>query len=95
VKSGYFQQTAAGGSDVELAIRKIGLPTGCALQSFRGKVVGEMGDEITILEVSLFGGRILVTFSDGMLAFLKPGQIRHLAVEAHALMPLPIEQLLR
>ena len=48
-----------------------------------------MGDEATIVEVSLFSGRILVTFSDGMMAFLEPTQIYHLAVEAHALMPLP------
>jgi hypothetical protein len=48
-----------------------------------------MDADCEIVEVSFFGGKILVTFSDGMMALLDPGQIRHLAVEAGALKPLP------
>jgi hypothetical protein len=43
------------------------------------------------VEVASFGGKILVTFEDGMMALLEPGQIRHLAVESNALTPPPIE----
>jgi hypothetical protein len=49
-----------------------------------------MDGEAKIVEVSCFGGKILVTFSDGMMALLEPGQIRQLAVESNALAPLPI-----
>jgi hypothetical protein len=48
-------------------------------------------DDAKILEVSLFGGKILVTFADGVMALLEPGMIRRLAVEAGALTPLPTE----
>jgi hypothetical protein len=48
-----------------------------------------MDREAKIVEVSFFGGKILVTFDDGMMALLEPGQIRHLAVESNALTPLP------
>ena len=50
-----------------------------------------MDDDTNIVEVSFFGGKILVTFMDGMIALLEPGQIRQLAVECNALTPLPIE----
>jgi hypothetical protein len=49
-----------------------------------------MDGEARIVEISFFGGKILVTFSDGMMALLEPGQIRQLAVESNALAPLPI-----
>jgi hypothetical protein len=55
-----------------------------------GPVHGDMDGEAKIVEVSLFGGKILVTFADGMMALLEPGQIRQLAVESNALAPLPI-----
>ena len=48
-----------------------------------------MDRETKIVEVSFFGGRILVTFADGMMALLEPGQIRQLVVESNALAPLP------
>jgi len=48
------------------------------------------GKARVFLEVSFFGGKILVTFSDGMMALFEPGQIRQLAVESNALAPLPI-----
>ena len=50
-----------------------------------------MDDDTNIVEVSFFGGKILVTFMDGMIALLESGQIRQLAVESNALTPLPIE----
>lgn len=49
-----------------------------------------MDGEAKIVEVSFFGRKILVTFSDGMMALLELGQIRQLAVESNALAPLPI-----
>jgi hypothetical protein len=49
-----------------------------------------MDGEAKIVEVSFFSGKILVTFDDGMMALLEPGQIRQLAVESNALGPLPI-----
>jgi hypothetical protein len=48
-----------------------------------------MDADSQILEVSFFGGKILVTFADGMVALLEAGQIRHLAVQADALKPAP------
>ena len=48
-----------------------------------------MDGEAKIVEVSFFGGRILVTFADGMMALVEPGQIRQSAVESNALTPLP------
>jgi hypothetical protein len=52
-----------------------------------------MEDDIKIVEVSFFGGKVLVTFADGMMALLEPGMIRRLAVEADALKTLPKEVL--
>jgi hypothetical protein len=49
-----------------------------------------MTDDTQIVEVSFFGGKILVTFADGMMALLEPGQIRRLAVESNALTPFPV-----
>jgi hypothetical protein len=37
------------------------------------------------------GGKVLVTFADGMMALLESRMIRRLAVEADALKPLPKE----
>ena len=48
-----------------------------------------MDGKAKIVEVSCFGGKILVTFADGMMALLEPGQIRQLAVQSNALTPLP------
>jgi hypothetical protein len=48
-----------------------------------------MDDDTKIVEASFFGGKIVVTFEDDMMASLEPGQIRNLAVEADALKPLP------
>jgi hypothetical protein len=42
-------------------------------------------DDAKIVEVSFFGGKVLVTFEDGMMALLEPGLIRRLAMEADAL----------
>jgi hypothetical protein len=50
-----------------------------------------MEDDIKIVEVSFFGGKVLVTFADGMMALLEPGMIRRLAVEADALKAAPKE----
>jgi hypothetical protein len=50
-----------------------------------------MDDDAKIVEVCFFGGKVLVTFEDGMMALLEPGMIRRLAVEAEALKPLPKE----
>jgi hypothetical protein len=50
-----------------------------------------MGDDAKIVEVSFFGGKILVTFADGMMALLEPRLIRRLAVEADVLKRLPKE----
>jgi len=50
-----------------------------------------MDGKSKIVEVSFFGGKILVTFADGMRALLEPGQIRQLAVESNALIPLPTD----
>jgi hypothetical protein len=44
-----------------------------------------------IIEVSTFGGKVLVTFADGHLALLEDAQIRRLAVRLKALIPLPAE----
>jgi hypothetical protein len=52
-----------------------------------------MDGEAKIMEVSFFGGKILVTFADGMMAMLEPGQIRQLAVESNALTPLPTDDI--
>ena len=52
-----------------------------------------MDGEAKIVEVSFFGGKILVTFADGMMAMLEPGQIRQLAVESNALTPLPTDDI--
>jgi hypothetical protein len=49
--------------------------------------------EAKIMEVSFFGGKILVTFANGMMAMLEPGQIRQLAVESNALTPLPTDDI--
>jgi hypothetical protein len=57
---------------------------------FRAKL-RSMDDDAKIVEVSFFGGKVLVTFADGMMALLEPGLIRRLAVEADALKPLPKE----
>jgi hypothetical protein len=48
-----------------------------------------MSDATRIVEVSVFSGKVLVTFSDGKLAFLEGPQIRRLAVQLNALIPLP------
>jgi hypothetical protein len=48
-----------------------------------------MDDDSRIVEVALFGGKVLVTFTDGMMALLEPSQIRHLANEADVLRPVP------
>jgi hypothetical protein len=48
-----------------------------------------MEADTKIVEVSFFGGKVLVTFADGMMALLEPGMIRRLAVEADALKPTP------
>jgi hypothetical protein len=50
-----------------------------------------MDGETKIVEVSFFSGKILVTFDDGMMALLEPGQVRQLAVESNALTPLPTD----
>jgi hypothetical protein len=50
-----------------------------------------MSDDVKIVEVTVFGGKVLVTFADGMMALLEPGMIRRLAVEADALRRLPKE----
>ena len=47
--------------------------------------------EEKIIEVSTFGGRVLVTFADGKMALLEDTQIRRLAVQLKALIPLPAE----
>jgi len=52
-----------------------------------------MNDEAKIVEVSFFGGKLLVTFRDGRVALLEPGQIRQLAVESNALTLLPTEDI--
>jgi hypothetical protein len=52
-----------------------------------------MDDDTNILEVSFLGGKILVTFMDGMIALLEPGQIRRLAVESNSLTPFPIDDM--
>jgi hypothetical protein len=52
-----------------------------------------MSDDATIVEVSFFSGKILVSFSDGMIALLDPGHIRRLAVETDTLMPEPLEDI--
>jgi hypothetical protein len=52
-----------------------------------------MDDDAKIVEVSFVGRKILVTFSDGMIALLEPGQIRQLAVASNALTPLPLEDI--
>jgi hypothetical protein len=49
-----------------------------------------MDGKAKIVEVSCFGGKILVTFGDGMMALLEPSQIRQLAVDSDSLTPLPI-----
>jgi hypothetical protein len=46
-------------------------------------------DDANFVEVSFLGGKVLVTFADGMMALLEPGLIRRLAVEAGSLKPLP------
>jgi hypothetical protein len=38
-----------------------------------------MAGESKIAEVSLFAGKVLVMFGDGMMALLEPGQLRHFA----------------
>jgi hypothetical protein len=50
-----------------------------------------MEDDTKIVEVSFFGGKVLVTFADGMMALLESRMIRRLAVEGDALKPLPKE----
>ena len=50
-----------------------------------------MNDEAKIVEAYFFGGKLLVTFGDGQVALLEPGQIRRLAVESNALTLLPTE----
>jgi hypothetical protein len=52
-----------------------------------------MDGEAKIVEVSFFGGKILVTFADGMMALLEPDQIRQLAVKSNTLTPLPIDEI--
>ena len=52
-----------------------------------------MDRETKIVEVSSFGGKILVTFADGMMALLEPGQVRQLAIESNALTPLPTDDI--
>jgi hypothetical protein len=44
-----------------------------------------MDDESKIVEVTLFGGKVLVTFADGEIALLEHRQIRQLAIESNAL----------
>jgi hypothetical protein len=48
-----------------------------------------MGDSSKIEEVAFFGGRVLVTFADGMMALIEPSQIRHFAEQIEALKPVP------
>ncbi len=48
-----------------------------------------MDDDSSIVEVAFFGGKVLVTFNDGMMALFEPGQIRRLATEANILNPVP------
>jgi hypothetical protein len=48
-----------------------------------------MDDDFKIVEVAFFGEKVLVTFADGMMALLEPGQIRRLAIEANVLKPVP------
>jgi hypothetical protein len=48
-----------------------------------------MAGDTHIIEVAFFGGKVLVTFSDGMMALLEPGQIRHFAEQTEALKPIP------
>jgi hypothetical protein len=50
-----------------------------------------MDGDAKIVEVSFFSGKMLVTFADGMMALLEPGQIRQLAVESNALTRLPTD----
>jgi len=52
-----------------------------------------MDRETKIVEVCSFGGKILVTFADGMMALLEPGQVRQLAIESNALTPLPTDDI--
>jgi hypothetical protein len=44
-----------------------------------------MDNPSQIVEVAFFGGKVLVTFGDGMIALLEPSAVRRLAVEANAL----------
>jgi hypothetical protein len=52
-----------------------------------------MDGEAKIVEVCFFGGKILVTFADGMVALLESGLIRQLAVESNALTLLPTDDI--
>jgi hypothetical protein len=52
-----------------------------------------MSDLSEIVEVAFFGGKVLVTFADGMVALLEPSALRRLAVEADALKPAPPEEI--
>ena len=53
-----------------------------------------MDGKAKIVEMSFFGAKILVTFADGMMALLEPGQIRQLAVESNTLTPVPKDDIL-
>lgn len=50
-----------------------------------------MADKSKIEDVAFFGGRVLVTFADGMMALIEPSQIRHFAEQIEALQPIPKE----
>lgn len=54
-----------------------------------------MGDDATIVEVSLFSGKVLVTFGDGKVAFVGAAQLRPMAVDVKTfqLFPPPEQQL--
>jgi hypothetical protein len=49
-----------------------------------------MDNKASVIEVSCFGGKVLVTFSDGTMAIFEAAQIRHLALQVKALIPLPV-----
>ena len=56
-------------------------------------ILWRMVGEAKIVEVSFFGGKILVTFDDGMMTLLEPGQVRQLAIESNALSPVPTDDI--
>jgi hypothetical protein len=48
-----------------------------------------MADKHKIDDVAFFGGRVLVTFADGMMALIEPRQIREFVEQIEAIQPVP------